>query len=151
MLNTLEINKITLNLIKDFDGTFPINNLPITRKKNYKLIINIDTKNLPGKHWIAVYVCGKIGYVFDPLGNPPPLILQHWLNKQGIRWMCNLRQVQPNDSILCGYYCIYFLFYVKDTRVEHLESLLNKLFPNDMNINQHDSIVQNFSNLFIVK
>ena len=149
MLNTIQIDQITKNLIKDYDGTFPIDNLPQTRKKTYKLIINTDTQNLPGTHWIALYVCKKKGYVFDPLGYPPPLKLQHWLNKQGIRWICNLRQLQPNSSLLCGNYCIYFLYFISGTCDEHLQATVNKIFPIGMKPNQCESLVRNFSKLFI--
>ena len=141
MLNTLEIDRITQNLIKDYDGTFPINDLPITRKKTYKLILNTDTRNLQGKHWIAVYVCHKKGYVFDPLGYSPPLQLQQWLNKQGICWICNTPQLQPMLSVLCGNYCIYFLYFINGTCDEHFQTTLNKIFPIGMSHNQCELLV----------
>ena len=149
VMNTLEIDRISQGLIKDYDGTFAINDLPFTRKKKYKLILNTDTQNLPGSHWIALYVCQKKGYVFDPLGNSPPLQLQHWLNKQGIQWICNLRQLQPTLSVLCGNYCIYFLYFMSGTCDQHFQTTLNKIFPIGMQPNQCESLVRNFSKLFI--
>lgn len=147
MLDTKSLQRIANDLIPSFDGVFPINNLPITPKKSYILIANTDPDNLAGKHWIAVIIRNGEGYVFDPLGNAPPLKLQHWMNLRAISWSCNTRQVQSNDSTLCGYFCIYFLWFAtcNALRNEHYNNIMNILFPNtSIYINYYDCIVRDF-------
>lgn len=144
MLSTSDIQQLGTKLILNFDGVFPVNYLPITHKKAYRLIINTDVDNLSGKHWVAIIVReDNTGYVFDSLGRPPCNYIQNWLNTRNIKWSCNLRQVQPNDSILCGYYCIYYLHFVDYVNLcnEPFANITNLLFPNNVPLAVNDSIV----------
>lgn len=144
MLTTSEIQQLGIRHVLSFDGVFPVNHLPITRKKSYRLVINTDVDNLSGKHWIAIVVReDNTGYVFDSLGKPPCNYIQNWLNTRNIRWSCNLRQVQPNDSVLCGYYCIYFLHFVdyKELCNESFINVMNVLFPRHVPLAINDVIV----------
>ena len=150
MHTTQELQRMAIELIPDFDGVYPINHLPITYKKSYKLIVNLDSDNLPGTHWIAVFVRpNKKGFVLDSLGYPPPLKLQHWLNIRGIEWECNKRQVQASESTMCGYYCIYFLWFMSSSTFEneHFVNIINILFPPKSIYTYYDSIVKDFANI----
>lgn len=150
MLDTETLQSIATQLIPNFDGVFPINELPITHKKSYLLIINTDPDNLPGTHWIAVVVRpDKEGFVFDSFGQPPPLKLQHWLNVRGIRWTSNNRQVQSINSTLCGYFCVYFLWFASSKQLhdEHFVNIMKVLFPPSSMYTYYDSIVNDFVNV----
>lgn len=99
-----------------FLGVFPLNRLPklTERNKFCCLIVNTDTSNLPGKHWLAVFLTfnryRRRGEVFDSYGRPPPFLLQKWLNKTvRIPWTFNKRLVQGPLTTLCGAFCVYFL------------------------------------------
>ena len=111
-----------------FEGVFAKNNLPPGRHPNRMFILNTDTANLPGRHWIAVFIRDNIGYVFDPLGMvPPPLRLINWMNERYLQWSYNKRQVQPIDSNMCGVYCMYFLYHAS---IISTSTNLNDLFDN---------------------
>lgn len=147
MLDTQTLQGIATKLIPGFDGVFPINDLPTTHKKSYILIVNTDPDNLIGKHWLGVIVRpDKEGYVFDSYGQSPPLKLQHWLNIRGIRWTSNTRQVQSFNSTLCGYFCIYFLWFANTNQMhdEHFVNIMNILFPPLSLYTYYDSIVNDF-------
>lgn len=149
-MNTLELQRLATDLLKNFDGVFSINQLPMTHKKSYIMIINTDPSNLPGTHWIAVIVrSNKTGFIFDSFGRSPPLFLQHWLNIRGIQWTANTRQVQPSDSIMCGQYCIYFLWFATSSMLndEHFNNIMNILFPINTFYTYYDSIVNDFANV----
>ena len=144
MLSTSEVQQLAINRVKNFDGVFPVNHLPMTHKKSYRLIINTDVDNLSGKHWVAIAVReDKTAYVFDSLGIPPCNFIQNWLNIRNLTWSCNLRQVQPTDSMLCGYYCIYFLHFIDYValRNEMFANIMNLLFPKNVPLSVNDSIV----------
>ena len=75
--------------LENFIGVFPLNRLPTSLKPYAKplcFIVNTDTMNLPGQHWIAVSYskCG-IAYAFDPLGMFYPHILTSYLTKRARR------------------------------------------------------------------
>ena len=149
MLNTTELEKICKEILPStFDGVFPINELPITYKSTYNIIFNTDPNNLSGKHWIAVSVRkNKHGYVFDSFGYPPPVKVQTWLNARGIKWDFNHRQVQADDSFLCGHYCIYFLYFTMNPyyRNQHFETVMTDIFPKHMYFYNYDALVRDFT------
>lgn len=75
------------------------------------LIINTDTINLPGKHWIAVFVNRyKVAEYFDSLNQPPLHDVSLWMNK--FSW--TVKKVtsfplQSERSLMCGGYVLYFV------------------------------------------
>jgi len=75
------------------------------------LIINTDTNNLPGKHWIAVYINRyKVAEYFDSLNQPRLHDIALWMN----RFSWTVRKVtsfplQSNTSLMCGGYVLYFV------------------------------------------
>ena len=149
-LNTLDIQN-ALHDTPFFIGVFPKDQLPLaaTATKNLTFVVNTDASNLPGQHWIAVFVRDKTtAYVFDPFGQSPPLKLQSWFNNRNIEWTCNLRCVQPLNSELCGAYCIYFLWFATTSqfRDEHFENIMNILFPRLHTYSTYESIVRSFMN-----
>ena len=88
--------------IKHFRGVFSRNNLPAGHpSKNECGIINLDDSVGPGTHWVS-YV-GK--NYFDPFGLPPPKEVINYI--PGVKY--NNIQYQDKTSVLCGYYCLFFI------------------------------------------
>ena len=56
-----------------FQGVFPSDVLPISIKQYPACFIaNVDKSNMPGSHWIAIYIDkDKQGTFFDSYGNKP--------------------------------------------------------------------------------
>ena len=75
------------------------------------MIINTDTKNLPGKHWIAIYINReKVAEYFDSLNQAPLHDVSLWMN----RFSWTIRKVtsvplQSANSLMCGGYVLYFV------------------------------------------
>jgi hypothetical protein len=120
MLYTGQLLKIVLehfpHLAKHFEGVYPLNKLPFLHWRSRKplgLIVNTDTADLPGKHWVACLLLpdGR-GECFDSFGQIPPPRVQFWMNKHCLRsWTYNRITFQSPLSTLCGAYCIYYLYY----------------------------------------
>ena len=97
-----------------FVGVFPLNRIPHLNSSvvMHGLIVNTQTDNLPGQHWIAVRILFDRAWIFDPLPlhPPPPTLCDHLLHHCNIRslYICTL-QVQPPTSQTCGHHCVYFL------------------------------------------
>jgi len=88
---------------------------PPTRLISGGYIINLqDTTDsagneLGGSHWVALWIDGKYACYFDPFGIPPPIQIQHILNRY-VPYDINRTQIQSIESGVCGYYCLYFLW-----------------------------------------
>ena len=92
-------------------GTFNRDTLPKQIKDTENAIINMDNEVGLGTHWIAFFNASKFKHVlyFDSFGLPPPKEVEKYLRTSGKKIMLSSAQIQSNKSILCGYYCIYFI------------------------------------------
>ena len=115
-----QINCILYN-IPNFIGCFAQDELKtlIIRSLPVSLIANLDHSGSEGSHWIALRISQKSLEIFDPLGfnvnrwpGKIPYFLLHFLHKFSIhRRVYISKEIQPDNSTLCGFYCIFFLYY----------------------------------------
>ena len=100
-----------------------VNQLPANLSNHEKpalYVVNCDPIELPGYHWVVVFV-PKItwfkphqAYFFDPLGNHPSKyspIFHDFLCANSSRvtsYAWNSKTVQPIQSKTCGHFCVYF-------------------------------------------
>lgn len=148
-MNTEELEEKAAKLFANFEGVFARDVLPERKKKNRIFIMNTDTSNLPGKHWVAVIVRNNVGYCFDPLGFPPSPTLASWMNRKYSNWSSNAnRRVQPLYSELCGYYCLYFLFWCSKRYLSSLDcnTILDTLFPSSDTMVDYEKTIKSFRN-----
>lgn len=91
----------------------------LARKDNINkfAVINLDPDG-GGTHWVAIWKSDpKLMYYFDPFGVIPDATIYQTLKKscrplsEG-KVLYNTKQIQDVESIMCGYYCIYFLEYL---------------------------------------
>lgn len=97
---------------KLFLGVFSRDELPaMIPHYPCSLIINTDTKNLPGKHWVAIYISSfREGEYFDSFGQQPSEYVGKWLNQFTLYWkVVNKYPLQNALSLYCGSYALYFI------------------------------------------
>lgn len=117
-MHTTQVNRMGKALFGyRYLGTFALDKVPLHFIKDAKLqhfIINTQTSNLPGQHWIAVTVCDSDrAYIFDSFGVPPPTLLISQLRQRGIRKIYyNKKQIQSFDTLLCGQLALQHLLHV---------------------------------------
>ena len=100
-----------------FIGVFPRNLLPLSviRKPPLTLIVNTDTSNLKGQHWVAVYIDQyRRGEYFDSLAQPIPKHISLWLSRFSCQWNYVLRPyidppIQDIFSQTCGAFTFYYV------------------------------------------
>ena len=87
------------------------------------LIINTDTNNLPGKHWIAIYVTKYKGAeYFDSLNQSPLHDVALWMNRFSWKWKkVTSYAIQSPLSLQCG---AFVLYYVNERPVNSLHTVL---------------------------
>lgn len=131
-----------------FLGVFSRDSLP-TKVANYPctLIINTDTKNLPGKHWVAIYISSfKEGEYFDSFGCEPPQDVALWMNKFTIKWnKLHSVRLQNPLSTACGK---YVLFFVNERPLVNNYSVMKSVFTADTVVND-DYVKQYFEKNFV--
>ena len=129
-LANLEIQKYYQKEPK-FYGGYSRNNLPKINDGTY--VINLHKFTSIGTHWIALYINNNNVTYFDSFGveHIPKEIKKIKRNK-------NYR-IQPCDSTICRYFCIWFIDFVLKSKI-----LLDyKIFsPNDYEKN--DKIIRKY-------
>ena len=114
-----------------FQGVFSLDTMPaMPRLKTYGFIVNTQTQNLPGQHWIAVRVFHDQAWIFDPLAFPPVAeIGQHLLDRCQIRVIHTPEvSIQPLNTVSCGQHCIYFLYTLSHASNEReVHEFINKM------------------------
>ena len=125
LLTNFEIQKYYENKPR-FNGVFSRNNLP-KKIKDGTYVINLDEYADVGTHWIALF-CNRNEIVyFDSFGvEHVPEEIKEFIGNKKIK--ANIFQVQYNDSIMCGYFCIGFIdFMLADKKLTDYANLFSPL------------------------
>ena len=88
--------------IPNFKGIFARDE--IMPRKHSPCIINLDSLENAGTHWVCCMPGGRALWYFDSFGMGFP---QEFKSSKPVIW--NSSQLQNIRSVLCGYYCLYFL------------------------------------------
>ena len=97
--------------IKNFKGVISRNEIPVKVKNipGQCFIINLDDTEGPGTHWVAVKITADFVNYFDSFGMQPPQELINLCYTFNKLYKYESNQFQDLSSVLCGYYCLYFL------------------------------------------
>ena len=116
----LETIKI-LNILQgapNFVGCLAQDETEFTRVQSLPafFIVNIDSSDEKGSHWIALGIFKESVEIFDTLGfkifkwKSIPCTLLKFLHRIiGQRTLKISKRIQGPDSILCGYYCVFYV------------------------------------------
>ena len=80
--------------------------------KHSPYIINLDDRQSQGTHWVACapsHENRKILWYFVSFGMHYPKEYENRAKQDGVEVIYNTVPNQHIKSVLCGYYCIYFL------------------------------------------
>ena len=94
--------------VKQYGGVRMSDELNFQPKNNTFYIINMDTSDGQGTHWIlASFLHKDYNFFFDPFSvDPMPSVLE-LLKRNGKRTFTFDIQLQNLQSDACGYYCAY--------------------------------------------
>lgn len=114
-MNTVQISKVlkSNNLThKIFKGVYALDELPKQVSRPSILVVNTDTSNEKGTHWLAIFVpvrgCAEY---FDSFGNPPFHIeIIKFLQNHSKCFVFNNKCLQSNITSVCGQYCCVYLW-----------------------------------------
>ena len=95
--------------LKHFRGIFSRDNLPQKIKKEIG-IINLDDTQGPGTHWVCYRNLDSVVEYFDPFGLVMPNESLKYFRSSGKHIVYSLDEIQNRNTVLCGYWCLYYLF-----------------------------------------
>lgn len=93
-------------------GVFMLDTLPDRIFCNERGIVNLDSIEGEGSHWVAYNKQKQNIYYFDAIGGlQPPLSLVKYFKTQSphVKIYYNLDRLQKVDSYVCGHLCLLFL------------------------------------------
>ena len=132
--------------IKHFRGIYSRDNLPQKMKKDEVGIINLDSQIGAGTHWVAYRNGDKYVEYFDSFGLIMPKEIMQFMSTSGKQLMYSGDEIQERDSVLCGYWCLYYLF-ERQKGTSILKTIHNAHFDmNNQSVN-HNFIIQYFKKL----
>ena len=122
--------------IKNFIGVFSRDNIPQNLKGPVGLIVNTDTSDLPGAHWIAIYIDeNQIGEYFDSYGLPPLYAeFEDFLTRECTNgWMYNRITLQCTICVTCGEYCVAYLLnrFYGGSYADYISLFTSNTYKND--------------------
>jgi hypothetical protein len=103
--------------------------LPYTRKDGCFIVnmqddLDVNGNENPGTHWTCFLIDKKQACYFDAFGCVPPRQVQEFL-KPYKPFPYNTKEIQNITSEVCGYYCLYFLYWM--THHRNIKSMKEKL------------------------
>lgn len=97
--------------IPNFRGVFMRNQLPRRIHIKERGIINLDSDNGSGTHWVAYKKNGTHIVYFDSYGNlsPPLEMISYFNSNENCYIQYNYDIFQKFNTVNCGQLCLYFL------------------------------------------
>ena len=94
-------------------GVFMRDTLPKIPLHNECGIVNLNTSDEPGSHWVAYYKDGKRRIYFDSFGQITPMELQRYLKTKEEKGKGVIQRntdiVQHSNTHVCGHLCLVVL------------------------------------------
>ena len=117
-----------------FGGVFAMDTLPsAVPHYPYLMIVNTQAHNLPGQHWIAVFIDkDRRGEVFDSLALPLTNTLIRWLNRFSRTFTVNRLAYQHPLTATCGAFVLFYALH----RLEHA-SVVSRMLTDSPHKNVH--------------
>ena len=105
-------------------GVYSRDNLPKIKDGTY--VINLDEYSDIGTHWVALYVSNNDVTYFDSFGvEHIPKEIRTFIGNKNIK--TNIFRIQAYDSIMCGYFCIEFMFMLARKTLAEYQIFFHKI------------------------
>ena len=105
-------------------GVYSRDNLPKIKDGTY--VINLDEYSDIGTHWVALYVSNNDVTYFDSFGvEHIPKEIKTFAGNKNIK--TNIFRIQAYDSIMCGYFCIEFMFMLARKTLAEYQIFFHKI------------------------
>lgn len=134
MLST-EFEAYFKTLSKFYLGCFSADNYPKQLENNQFFVTNKDNSYQKGSHWLLVMLINDEIQFFDSCGTSEDFV-QTFLKFRD-KYVCSFNEtaVQPNDSVTCGEFCIYFAYRRILNKDQTFKNCINQAFSQNLSKN----------------
>jgi hypothetical protein len=126
-------------LKRHFKGVLSLDQIPTLLNYRNFLICNTAKSTEVGEHWFVIFKSQNSSLeLFDSLGvteNKENIFTQH-IRIKAKSLTFNETQFQPNNSISCGKFCIYFLIHRFHNLDLDFDEFLDEFFVANLEINE---------------
>lgn len=121
-------------------------------------IINLqDHDEGNGTHWTALVLLKDHAIYYDSFGIVPPKDIRKFVRRysKNMPILYSTDQVQPLKSVLCGWYCLFFLYYFtvmhknSKANARYLQNKHNGIFSKDQRYLNDKILQQIIKNIMI--
>ena len=140
----------SLKCLPNFIGCFAENQLSslvITQYPTF-LVVNVDSYQMKGSHWLAIGIFETSIEIFDPLGftifnwTRVPCGMLGFLHRMSVTRKVKVSQrIQPSHSHLCGFYCIFYLVLRSHSSFRTIQSFFTHF---DSKLSRNDTLLYKF-------
>jgi len=110
-LNNFEIENMCKTLKIPLVGVFMNDELP-NHLIYGNFIVNLQNSNKSGSHWCSFILTKNNNCYFDPFGEIPSKETENYIKNIHAKVNYNNRDIQNFNSDMCGYFCIFYLYYM---------------------------------------
>ena len=112
-----------------FRGIYPIDLIPKELPNRSVIIVNQDTSNQKGSHWVVIhYMSDAIVEYFDSVGKQPKVEVHNLLLSQDMTYMYNNKRLQSYNTYTSWLFCLYYSYY--SCRGVDFSSILSRFSDN---------------------
>ena len=110
-------------------------------------IVNLNDSTQPGSHWVVINVRAPPNPIeyFDSFGLNAPHEVVELSERMGLNYLYNSTQYQDLNSVLCGYWCLYFVNESRKPKATYYE-IVRPFSHTDTQFNER-LIIEYFQNL----
>ena len=139
-LTNIDLEELSKIVHVPLKGIFLKDMIP-KKLSNGSYIVNLNSSGENGSHWTAFIKTTKEVFYFDPFGVYPVQNLMDIADKLKLQTYYNMTQLQDMSSILCGYFCIAYLYFMLHNKGTMFEKCIrfDKLFKK--NTKQNDKLL----------
>ena len=146
-MNTQEmfyLMKSDREIRKIFMGVYAIDLIPKSLPIPSIIIVNLDSSEKKGSHWIILHFARKHVEYFYSLGKQPVENIHNLLISKGLVYKYNKKRLQSPYTDSCGLFCFYYSYY-SCRKIDYNMILSN--FTSNLECNEQ--IVKNLYSEFI--
>ena len=95
-----------------------------------------------GDHWVALYVKNNQSVFFDPFGMPADNEILDFVKNNEFIYIDT--PIQKMNQYCCGYYCLYFLYYMNNKFRKNMDYTMNMFISiwDEIDVSNNDNILQ---------
>lgn len=132
----IELQDIANRLGIPLNGILMKDELNTKNVKDGCYIINLESSDMNGSHWLGLFKNKQKYYYCDSFGMPPPQTLIDNLRINPNNLFFNERQIQDIKSKRCGFYSLYFLYCMQNKNINECLKQYVNTFSEDTDENE---------------